>query len=153
MMARGADPVGGGKRIRTADPLLAKQVLYQLSYTPELSSAVGVVGLGRFELPTSSLSGTRSNQLSYRPRSAVFSGALSFRSPDDPSAPAPPALSSARLPPWPGRFREHQAATARVGHAGDDRAGSFTRDRQEALWLGSSLKMPKPHVPSLDGTV
>src|SRR5580765_2417359 len=53
----GADPVGGGKRIRTADPLLAKQVLCQLSYTPELSSAVGVVGLGRFELPTSPLSG------------------------------------------------------------------------------------------------
>ena len=25
---------GGGKRIRTADPLLAGQVLYQLSYTP-----------------------------------------------------------------------------------------------------------------------
>ena len=59
-MARGADPVGGGKRIRTADPLLAKQVLYQLSYTPELASAVGMVGLGRFELPTSPLSGVRS---------------------------------------------------------------------------------------------
>ena len=27
-------PDGGGKRIRTDDPLLAKQVLYQLSYTP-----------------------------------------------------------------------------------------------------------------------
>ena len=27
----------------------------------------GVVGLGRFELPTSRLSGVRSNQLSYRP--------------------------------------------------------------------------------------
>ena len=27
---------GGGKRIRTADPLLAKQVLYQLSYTPKV---------------------------------------------------------------------------------------------------------------------
>ena len=27
-------PVGGGKRARTADPLLAKQVLFQLSYTP-----------------------------------------------------------------------------------------------------------------------
>ena len=26
---------GGGKRIRTADPLHAMQVLYQLSYTPE----------------------------------------------------------------------------------------------------------------------
>src|SRR5574344_1874336 len=28
---------GGGKRIRTDDPLLAKQVLYQLSYTPRCS--------------------------------------------------------------------------------------------------------------------
>ena len=27
--------LGGGKRIRTADPLHAMQVLYQLSYTPE----------------------------------------------------------------------------------------------------------------------
>ena len=27
-----------------------------------------MVGLGRFELPTSPLSGVRSNQLSYRPR-------------------------------------------------------------------------------------
>ena len=31
-------PFGGGKRIRTDDPLLAKQVLYQLSYTPVVSS-------------------------------------------------------------------------------------------------------------------
>ena len=30
-----SNPVGGGgKRIRTDDPLLAGQVLYQLSYTP-----------------------------------------------------------------------------------------------------------------------
>ena len=27
--------VGGGKRVRTADPLLARQVLSQLSYTPK----------------------------------------------------------------------------------------------------------------------
>ena len=27
-------PVGGGSRTRTGDPLLAKQVLYQLSYAP-----------------------------------------------------------------------------------------------------------------------
>ena len=26
--------VGGGSRIRTGDPMLAKHVLYQLSYTP-----------------------------------------------------------------------------------------------------------------------
>ena len=30
------DPVGGGNRVRTDDPLLAGQVLYQLSYTPNL---------------------------------------------------------------------------------------------------------------------
>ena len=28
-------PNGGDKRDRTVDPLLAKQVLYQLSYTPK----------------------------------------------------------------------------------------------------------------------
>ena len=31
------------------------------------SGSVPLVGLGRFELPTSPLSGVRSNQLSYRP--------------------------------------------------------------------------------------
>ena len=30
-------PYGGDERVRTADPLLAGQVLYQLSYTPVLS--------------------------------------------------------------------------------------------------------------------
>ena len=53
---------GGGKEDRTPDPLLAKQVLSQLSYTPNL-----LVGLGRLELPTSRLSGVRSNHLSYKP--------------------------------------------------------------------------------------
>jgi hypothetical protein len=52
---------GGAKRDRTADLLRARQALSQLSYSPIL------VGLGRFELPTSPLSGVRSNQLSYRP--------------------------------------------------------------------------------------
>ena len=58
---------GGASRDRTDDPLLAKQVLSQLSYGP----IVRVVGLGRFELPTSPLSGVRSNQLSYRPDELV----------------------------------------------------------------------------------
>ena len=31
---------GGGKRVRTADPLHAMQVLYQLSYTPEREGAL-----------------------------------------------------------------------------------------------------------------
>ena len=100
--------VGGAERDRTADPLLAKQVLSQLSYSPsptmDLPEKVGwigltayarkrffqytlpprrssarreypthlaslpiMVGLGRIELPTSRLSGVRSNHLSYRP--------------------------------------------------------------------------------------
>ena len=54
--------IGGARRDRTADLLRAKQALSQLSYGP-----VNVVGLGRFELPTSPLSGVRSNHLSYRP--------------------------------------------------------------------------------------
>jgi hypothetical protein len=35
---------------------------------PERPGRPELVGLGRFELPTSRLSGVRSNQLSYRPR-------------------------------------------------------------------------------------
>ena len=53
--------VSGDKGIRTLDPLLARQVLSQLSYTP-----IGV-GLNGLEPPTSRLSGVRSNQLSYKP--------------------------------------------------------------------------------------
>ena len=61
---------GGADRDRTGDPLLAKQVLSQLSYSPVLR----MVGLGRFELPTSPLSGVRSNQLSYRPEFRTVAG-------------------------------------------------------------------------------
>ena len=70
---------GGDKEARTPDPLLAKQVLSQLSYTPNchhevflfflpsLNQDLVMVGLGRLELPTSRLSGVRSNHLSYKP--------------------------------------------------------------------------------------
>ena len=86
---------GGASRDRTDDPLLAKQVLSQLSYGPKLDLPLmprccrhsvshiqmyapsfipsvpclrkKLVGLGGFEPPTSPLSGVRSNQLSYRP--------------------------------------------------------------------------------------
>ena len=54
---------GGAKRDRTVDLLRARQALSKLSYGP----ITKLVGLGRFELPTSPLSGVRSNQLSYRP--------------------------------------------------------------------------------------
>jgi hypothetical protein len=66
---------GGARRNRTDDLLLAKQALSQLSYGPAqrsikfwVPSKAGMVGLGRFELPTSRLSSARSNQLSYRPK-------------------------------------------------------------------------------------
>ena len=40
-LLRTISPDGGDKRNRTADPLLAKQVLYQLSYTPVLRRSGG----------------------------------------------------------------------------------------------------------------
>ena len=75
--------IGGAERDRTADPLLAKQVLSQLSYSPNhrntrqnkppgsgkpgSSSTKQMVGPGRLELPTPRLSSVCSNQLSYGP--------------------------------------------------------------------------------------
>ena len=55
---------GGDDRARTGDPRLAKPMLSQLSYIPMKSHgpAASVVGLTRFELVTSRLSGVRSNQ-------------------------------------------------------------------------------------------
>ena len=50
---------GGADRDRTDDPLLAKQVLSQLSYSPE----GGLVGLDGFEPSTPALSRRCSNQL------------------------------------------------------------------------------------------
>jgi hypothetical protein len=65
---------GGAERDRTADLLRARQALSQLSYSPIVTamtrdsrSSRQMVGLGRLELPTSPLSGVRSNHLSYRP--------------------------------------------------------------------------------------
>ena len=56
-------PVSGDNEIRTRDPLLARQVLSQLSYIPR-PHKMGSSGL---EPPTSRLSGVRSNRLSYKP--------------------------------------------------------------------------------------
>ena len=66
-------PHGGDDRDRTDGLRLAKPALSQLSYIPgtfadrRLRLIRGMVGLSRIELPTSRLSGVRSNQLSYRP--------------------------------------------------------------------------------------
>ena len=77
--------LGGARRDRTDDLMLAKHALSQLSYGPfnkdssrEAVPAV-MVGLGRLERPTSPLSGVRSNHLSYRPehgRTAARGAAL-----------------------------------------------------------------------------
>ena len=82
----GAKEDGGADRVRTDDLRLAKPPLSQLSYgpvarcrpasplrrpvSPKPDGRRRMVGLGRFELPTSRLSGVRSDQLSYRPRKA-----------------------------------------------------------------------------------
>jgi hypothetical protein len=60
--------LGGGERVRTDDPLRARQVLSQLSYTPK-----NLVGLDGLEPSTSRLSVVCSSQLSYRPLKAVRS--------------------------------------------------------------------------------
>ena len=68
-------PSSGDNEIRTRDPLLARQVLSQLSYTPiglYLIWYLLPVGLNGLEPSTSRLSGVRSNQLSYKP---IFFGA------------------------------------------------------------------------------
>ena len=62
---------GGDNRARTDDPLLAKQVLSQLSYTPIPLPREVVVGLDGLEPSTSRLSVVRSSQLSYRPISRI----------------------------------------------------------------------------------
>ena len=78
--------LSGDGEIRTHDPLLARQVLSQLSYTPKckpigsfwlLSYSLVItprafqlliLGLNGLEPSTSRLSGVRSNQLSYKPK-------------------------------------------------------------------------------------
>ncbi len=64
--------VCGASRVRTGDPLLAKQMRYQLRYSPvrkkeRLAAASFFLWARETEPPTSSLSGMRSNQLSYGP--------------------------------------------------------------------------------------
>ena len=53
---------GGDEETRTPDPLLAKEMLYQLSYVPDVRWVM--VGVSGLEPETSALSGQCSNQLS-----------------------------------------------------------------------------------------
>ena len=55
---------GGDEETRTPDPLLAKEMLCQLSYVPADRVERTVVGVSGLEPETSALSGQRSNQLS-----------------------------------------------------------------------------------------
>ena len=66
---------GGDEETRTPDPLLAKEMLCQLSYVPSGSGGQRVVGAPGLEPGTSALSGPRSNQLSYAPRVAAAGAA------------------------------------------------------------------------------
>ncbi len=54
--------VGGDEETRTPDPLLAKEMLCQLSYVP--LAGMEMVGVSGLEPETSALSGQCSNQLS-----------------------------------------------------------------------------------------
>jgi hypothetical protein len=76
--------IPGASRDRTDDPLLAKQMLSQLSYGPSLS-----LGLSRLELLTPRLSSVCSNQLSYRPSCSFSSLLLSL-----------PCSRTTRFAPW-----------------------------------------------------
>ena len=55
---------GGDEETRTPDPLLAKEMLCQLSYVPSTTALAEVVGVSGLEPETSALSGQCSNQLS-----------------------------------------------------------------------------------------
>jgi hypothetical protein len=83
------EEAGGADRDRTGDLRLAKPALSQLSYSPRLGRGAGVfrrrrrhrVGQGRLELPTSRLSGVRSNHLSYWPNGGIARRKICFARP------------------------------------------------------------------------
>ena len=138
---------GGGERDRTDDLLLAKQALSQLSYTPvqpgtrpqnplhtgltqdrpskSPASTISMVGLGRFELPTSRLSGVRSNQLSYRPAPHRTKSRSSNRS-------AYPVTSLSRHHPGIGIGPDAPHRLQRLRRGRDTRtAKALVRDRRD----------------------
>ena len=85
----GAKPLGGDEQNRTVDPLLARQVLSQLSYAPISSQSASppsvphsllqkMVGPSGLEPPTSRLSVVRSSQLSYGPIFGLSPSSLEY---------------------------------------------------------------------------
>ena len=148
--------VGGARRDRTDDLLLAKQALSQLSYGPfriyrlrplgqpsrrsrpqrrpsHPPNLWALVGLERFELSTSRLSSARSNQLSYRPK-----------------------IWPDKRGGCPSEERETKAAVSRkwsqrlAPHLAPD--VSKRRERPQPRWLGVMLPgiSPGPHGSSLE---
>ncbi len=85
-----------------------------------------LVGLGRFELPTSPLSGVRSNQLSYRP--ARKGGRRSIQEKPDLTitGTAPSLVANTR------------GARSRTGGAGRDRTGDLLNANQALSQLSYS---------------
>ena len=80
---------GGDEQNRTVDPLLARQVLSQLSYAPISSQSASppsvphsllqkMVGPSGLEPPTSRLSVVRSSQLSYGPIFGLSPSSLEY---------------------------------------------------------------------------
>src|SRR5208337_4702773 len=105
--------------------MLAKHALSQLSYSPTWlpqealiafrgpgAPAAEVVGLGRVELPTSPLSGVRSNQLSYRPSLANHAGHVTW------PLPRRPTRRAARSPAALTILIQKRVSRTKVEHAG-----------------------------------
>jgi hypothetical protein len=72
-------PVGGAQQkpeVRTQNGDVLASDFRPLEFGFRLLKSLTMVGLGRLELPTSRLSGVRSNRLSYRPDAFAFASCL-----------------------------------------------------------------------------
>src|SRR5215813_4820249 len=75
-------PVGGAQQkpeVRTQNGDVLASDFRPLEFGFRLLKSLTMVGLGRLELPTSRLSGVRSNRLSYRPDAFAFASCLEER--------------------------------------------------------------------------
>jgi hypothetical protein len=143
-----APPVAGrhgGNRIRTGDPLLAKQVLYQLSYAPTASrprqhrqrrqshhrKTMKQMGQGGLEPPTPRLSSVCSNQLSYWPPTSATPKPQSGHRPAKARTLREKDARTAPIPRGTRRARLHQPRMAR-------------RDDWKTLLIGSSGRPARP---------